>query len=59
LPEVGHTPEKNIADFVARMENAFRQENSQWGQLTAKILVADQAKVSTDPVRGTTDQTKG
>ena len=40
-PQVGHTPEKDIADFVASVENTFRQENSQWGQLTAKIQISD------------------
>lgn len=51
-PEAGHTPEKDIADFVTRVEDAFRQENAQWGQLTARIQIPDQAKGATDQADG-------
>jgi hypothetical protein len=36
--------EENVAEFVRRVEEALRQEQAQWGQLTSKIQVSDQAK---------------
>jgi SMODS and SLOG-associating 2TM effector domain 1 len=43
FPQGGRPPEENIADFVKNVEGAFRQENAQWGQLTAQTQITDQA----------------
>jgi hypothetical protein len=39
----GRTAEQNVAEFVLRVEDVFRQERGQWGQLTSRIQV-DQTK---------------
>ena len=44
LPQGGRSPEVNIADYVEKVEGAFRAENAQWGQLTSQIQIADQTK---------------
>jgi hypothetical protein len=41
-PAAGHdgqTAEQNVAEFVLRVEDVFRQERGQWGQLTSRIQV--------------------
>jgi hypothetical protein len=40
----GRLPEESVADFVEKVEGAFRKENAQWGQLTSQIQITDQAK---------------
>jgi len=40
----GRLPDENIADFVEKVEGAFRKESAQWGQLTSQIQIADKAK---------------
>jgi hypothetical protein len=40
VSEGGRPPEENLADFVKNVEDAFRKENSQWGQLTSQIQIA-------------------
>src|SRR5262249_54457528 len=44
LAQGGRSPEVNIADYVEKVEGAFRTENAQWGQLTSQIQIADQTK---------------
>jgi hypothetical protein len=44
FPQGGRPPEENIADFVKKVEGAFRQENAQWGQLTSQIQITDETK---------------
>lgn len=44
FPQGGRLPEENVADFVEKVEGAFRKENAQWGQLTSQIQITDQAK---------------
>jgi len=41
LPQNDRTPEQNIAEMVKRVEQALRQEQSQWGQLTSQIQAGD------------------
>jgi hypothetical protein len=36
--------EANTAELVRRVEEALRQEQAQWGQLTSQIQISDQAK---------------
>jgi hypothetical protein len=36
--------DENVTEFVRRVEEALRQEQAQWGQLTSQIQVSDQAK---------------
>jgi hypothetical protein len=38
----GENPDEKVADLVNRVEQALRQEQSQWGQLTSHIQVGDQ-----------------
>ena len=40
----GQTPERNIAEYVERIEGIFSQEQGQWGQLTSQIQITDQPK---------------
>lgn len=37
----GQTPERNIAEYVERIEGIFSQEQGQWGQLTSQIQIID------------------
>lgn len=39
-----HPSDENIAELVRRVEEALHQEQAQWGQLTSRIQVSDQAK---------------
>lgn len=41
LPRDGQRPEENVAEMVKRVEQALRQEQSQWGQLTSQIQAGD------------------
>jgi len=36
--------DENVTEFVRRVEEALRQEQAQWGQLTSQIQVSDRAK---------------
>lgn len=36
--------EESVAELVTRVEAALRQEQAQWGQLTAQIQITDQTK---------------
>jgi|SRR5271166_1006337 len=40
----GGNPDAKVADLVNRVEQALRQEQSQWGQLTSQIHVGDQTR---------------
>jgi hypothetical protein len=42
VPPDGQNPDEKVADLVNRVEQAVRQEQSQWGQLTSQIQVGDQ-----------------
>ncbi len=44
VPQDGRNPEENVADLVNRVEQALRQEWSQWGQLTAQIQAGEQTR---------------
>ena len=44
LPQNDRTPEQNIAGMASRVEQALRQEQSQWGQLTSQIQAGDQSE---------------
>ena len=37
----GRLPEQVVAELAKRVEQALRQEQSQWGQLTSQIQVGD------------------
>jgi hypothetical protein len=37
----GQKPEQDVAGLVTRVEQALRQEQSQWGQLTSKIQAGE------------------
>lgn len=43
-PQGGRAPEDDIADFVGKIEGAFRQESAQWGQLVSQVQVKDETK---------------
>jgi SMODS and SLOG-associating 2TM effector domain 1 len=43
-PATPRPPEQDAADLVRRVETVFRQEQAQWGQLTAQIQIPDETK---------------
>jgi hypothetical protein len=44
VPGYGHAPEQHAAELVRRVEDALRNEQAQWGQLTSQIQLPSQGK---------------